>query len=501
MVKFKKEKRDQNEVVGEKRTYEKSLEVRTVEHVLSLIKHLYVFHSKARVCLYYKSFTGINFDPQLIGGFISAITSFGEFEKYIPKVLEYLSFKVLFEETNTCQYLLLFEGDMDEMLSELLLTFIDAFESIFLQHLTEFDGDVSVFSTTSEIISDVFSRSERLEHISEMKLRAEQAREALLKRKAQVQAELETKKKAELEAKRELEIEKTLQFRSDKPDDMIANIYRLHGWALEAINNKHYDIARDFFRAELDQYGIAIKLLVNMELARPAAKADRKMHDVAEILYTVEDTIYVEAYRDLYNILKEITDRSDNSNTLKTLETMVKLTRDRLELANKAGKEIDIHKYKDVIATLSSRVLYYKAIMVYKEYESRYNGIRALATLSGVQAALTPLKQLEKDFTTFREKNLLSNRSNDPAWTQLTEEVQALKQAIESMKAQIESYYEQMIENMAVAPPSFTPIEASLAMPTIAEITLSRDVIETIADLDRQFAEWDKNANSKDGKS
>jgi hypothetical protein len=44
---------------------------------LDSIRHVFIFHEESGVCLYYHAFTDAKIDPQLVAGFLSAITSFG----------------------------------------------------------------------------------------------------------------------------------------------------------------------------------------------------------------------------------------------------------------------------------------------------------------------------------------------------------------------------------------------------------------------------------------
>ncbi|MBN2153963.1 MAG: hypothetical protein JW839_21075, partial [Candidatus Lokiarchaeota archaeon] len=130
----------------------------TSDEVKSRLKHLFVFHAKAGVCLFYQPFTDATIDPQLISGFISAISSFGtSFEKGAElRVLEYKSFKILLEETMGCRYALLFTGEMEDKLNQLLKAFIGEFESKFRVQISEFNGNVSMFNLASDIMSSVF---------------------------------------------------------------------------------------------------------------------------------------------------------------------------------------------------------------------------------------------------------------------------------------------------------------------------------------------------------
>ncbi len=62
----------------------------------------------------------------------------------------------MLEETATCKYALLFTGDMNEKLNELLKAFIGEFESKFRKSLQEFNGNVSIFNFAKEVMENVF---------------------------------------------------------------------------------------------------------------------------------------------------------------------------------------------------------------------------------------------------------------------------------------------------------------------------------------------------------
>ncbi|MHC1591086.1 MAG: hypothetical protein ACXQS8_03300 [Candidatus Helarchaeales archaeon] len=129
------------------------------EEIRERLKHLFVFHRKSGVCLFYQPFVEKTIDPQLIAGFLSAISSFGDtFEQEAElKVLEYKKFKILMEETVPCRYALLFEGEMNDALNELLKAFIGEFESKYRSHLEKFSGNISVFNLATEIIQNIFN--------------------------------------------------------------------------------------------------------------------------------------------------------------------------------------------------------------------------------------------------------------------------------------------------------------------------------------------------------
>jgi hypothetical protein len=130
----------------------------TQEQVYANLKHLFVFHKETGACLLYRPFTEAKFDPQLIAGFLSAISSFGgQFDEGAKlKTLEYHSFKILLEETKYLRHALLFQGNLDETLNHELKAFIIEFESVYKNHIANFRGELSYFKDAPSIIEKIF---------------------------------------------------------------------------------------------------------------------------------------------------------------------------------------------------------------------------------------------------------------------------------------------------------------------------------------------------------
>ncbi|MBD3185360.1 PKD domain-containing protein, partial [Candidatus Bathyarchaeota archaeon] len=137
---------------------EKAISKKNIDALLKQIKHLFVFHRKTSACLLYQPFTEKTTDPQLIAGFISAISSFGgTFDKKAKlKVLEYQSFKIILEETLLASYALLFEGQMDERLKEHFSKFIMIFENKYQDEISGFRGDLTPFNDAGDITKRIF---------------------------------------------------------------------------------------------------------------------------------------------------------------------------------------------------------------------------------------------------------------------------------------------------------------------------------------------------------
>ena len=75
--------------------------------VLKKLKHLFVFNLHNASCIYYHSIEeGHSLEPQMIGGFISAISTFSDhfIKKAKLKNLEYQGLSITLQETDLCRY-------------------------------------------------------------------------------------------------------------------------------------------------------------------------------------------------------------------------------------------------------------------------------------------------------------------------------------------------------------------------------------------------------------
>ncbi|MHA1369350.1 MAG: hypothetical protein ACTSRA_06510, partial [Promethearchaeota archaeon] len=130
-----------------------------IKEVQKRLRHLFVFDKEKSLCLFYQPFRDVDLiEPQLIGGFISAITSFGgQFDKEAKlRTLEYQSFKILLEETEMGRYTLLIEGEDHKTIHDLFNEFIMKFESEYIEEMEKFVGNTEGFKDAYKIVQDTF---------------------------------------------------------------------------------------------------------------------------------------------------------------------------------------------------------------------------------------------------------------------------------------------------------------------------------------------------------
>ena len=130
------------------------------------LEHVLVLYKGTGMCIFFKSFGSEEIDPELIGGFLSAVSSFGR---------EMESQEALNEITYGDKMLLLSDGDYirvalvlnkkpSTILNEHLKEFIEIFEKVYENDLPNWRGQLNLFRNAGEIVNDKLNTSIILPH-------------------------------------------------------------------------------------------------------------------------------------------------------------------------------------------------------------------------------------------------------------------------------------------------------------------------------------------------
>ncbi|MEX2684523.1 MAG: hypothetical protein Q6373_023335 [Candidatus Sigynarchaeota archaeon] len=152
----------------------KLAEEETLADAMNKLSHLFIFHEESGVCLYYHSFTETKIDPQLISGFLSAITSFGgQFEDATAKKkagaaattakkasdlkeLVYKEYRILMESSGPCKFAVLITGQTSKILSFKISQFIKHFMRTYEEALKDWKGNVRIFKDVEKMVRLIF---------------------------------------------------------------------------------------------------------------------------------------------------------------------------------------------------------------------------------------------------------------------------------------------------------------------------------------------------------
>ncbi|MFX1363384.1 MAG: hypothetical protein ACFFCE_10220 [Promethearchaeota archaeon] len=162
-------------------------EVKTIFDDAISLEHVLVLYKGTGVCIYFKSFGSEQIDPELISGFISAISSFGK-DLVCQEELNEISYgdkMLLLSDGEFIRVALVLSKQASLILRRNLMEFIHTFEKVYAENLPKWRGQLNIFRDAGIIIDDIFSTSIILpheityEHSSVKTLKKPQSREVI----------------------------------------------------------------------------------------------------------------------------------------------------------------------------------------------------------------------------------------------------------------------------------------------------------------------------------
>jgi tetratricopeptide (TPR) repeat protein len=129
------------------------------EYSDQVLNYLLVIKIDSGIALYQENFIEMEFDSTLMGGFLSAISSFGaEFtrERTRMEKLAYKDFKIHFQDGKYIRCALILKGKITELLKNRLKLFVTDFENTYQENLSSRAGNVSVFSNSGPLVRKYF---------------------------------------------------------------------------------------------------------------------------------------------------------------------------------------------------------------------------------------------------------------------------------------------------------------------------------------------------------
>ncbi len=154
-------------VVPQKRRRDSVLdEVKTVFDDAVNIEHILVLYKGSGTCIFFKSYGSEKIDPDLISGFISAVSSFGK-EVESQKALNEISYEdkmLLLADGQYIRVSLVLSKKASILLRSKLREFIKFFEQRYSAALPNWRGQLNVFKDAGPSIDEIFQTSIILPH-------------------------------------------------------------------------------------------------------------------------------------------------------------------------------------------------------------------------------------------------------------------------------------------------------------------------------------------------
>ncbi|MFX1294436.1 MAG: hypothetical protein ACFFD2_06225 [Promethearchaeota archaeon] len=129
------------------------------------LQHILIIHKLSGTCLFSFSCSALNFDPDLVSGFLQAISTFGTEVSSHETGLEevrYQGFVVALSEGDVVRSAFICNQSPARTLLSSIKYFTIKFEDEFRKYLENWTGDISVFTRTPQLIEDYFKIGSKL---------------------------------------------------------------------------------------------------------------------------------------------------------------------------------------------------------------------------------------------------------------------------------------------------------------------------------------------------
>ncbi len=141
-------------------------EVKTVFEDAINLEHILVLYKGTGTCIFFKSYGTEEIDPELIGGFLSAVSSFGR-EMVAQEALNEISYgdkMLLLADGTYIRVALVLSKQASMILRAHLKEFIEAFENKYQENLPKWRGQLKFFRDAGELVDSILNTSVILPH-------------------------------------------------------------------------------------------------------------------------------------------------------------------------------------------------------------------------------------------------------------------------------------------------------------------------------------------------
>ncbi|WP_371805709.1 right-handed parallel beta-helix repeat-containing protein [Candidatus Lokiarchaeum ossiferum] len=326
-----------------------------------------------------------------------------------------------------------------------------------------------------------------------------------IKRKIKKKASLDAKeqrlrnshndKLKSLDSKKSKKFNKMLSFDSNKTEDLIQNIQIIHLEIKRMIDENHLNKAIDLLKGEIRQYKKVVELFLSLELPELSELARNKQKKIEELLYKVQDSLFLQKEQDLYNKFEKLKNSKKFDQIESILIEMKANLEFRIRIAGEFSHSNDLKKFEILKVELVNQICYNQNFIQFKNLEVKLNQIIEIVNIGELQEGLLQLKRFK---SLFGEKydHFRQLKKKDENLSELFHEMEEMKMKIEYFEQQISKQYKQLIMGDNKKQIIFDKIEASIKIPHISHANGREDLNSFLTELDHQFANWE----NKDGK-
>jgi predicted transcriptional regulator len=128
-------------------------------YALGLLSYLLVLDKQSGICIFEKDFSALKINPDLVGGFLHALQSFGveiSATDAAMKTLTYENYQFQIETGEYVRAALILQGVPNEYITSRLTRFVTMFEQMFQKELVNYSGDAQPFQVADRLFDSIF---------------------------------------------------------------------------------------------------------------------------------------------------------------------------------------------------------------------------------------------------------------------------------------------------------------------------------------------------------
>ncbi len=129
------------------------------DYGIGILSYLLIADQKSGICLFELNLGDIKINPDLVGGFLHALQSFGleiSDSETSMKTLSYQNYQFQIETGEYSRVALILRGEPNKFLRSKLKTFVKQFELDFKEDIINFTGNMDVFKPVGKLFNDIF---------------------------------------------------------------------------------------------------------------------------------------------------------------------------------------------------------------------------------------------------------------------------------------------------------------------------------------------------------
>ena len=265
-----------------------------------------------------------------------------------------------------------------------------------------------------------------------------------------------------------------LLFSSSNPDEMIANINRIHEKVGESITKEEFSYADKLLTYELEQYEHILKLIGEQNRVDLEEITKAKLRLVDSVRYQIRELNFQETYRRIHIEIQTLISIKKYPLVSEKLTLLSILVEKQVQLSRNINHEANIYYYSKLLKSILEKIEEFGYYMQYINFETDFNKAIELFKSYDICGALTKLDNNIANYQPFWD-SVNSNRQKSMHISMIYEAAFSLAKKMAEGNLALKARYECNLAGTDPEPVQFEIIHANLPPPDFSSLLISKD--------------------------